>query len=143
VSAHIFWIFTSAPRCPSPFPWESPSPKFSPHSICLSDGSETHGDDDDDDDRDDIFFGPKDSSFVFSVTEAGLAQEGIEVQGPCLSPLPRESPSPKFSPHSICLSDEGETHGFDDNDNISFGPKDSSFVFSVTEGTPSPRRWRR
>jgi mitosis inhibitor protein kinase SWE1 len=49
-----------------------------------------------------------------------------------------ESPSPRS-----CLSD-GETHILDDDDDdedmFFDGPKDSSFVFSVTEGTPSPRR---
>jgi hypothetical protein len=40
------------------------------------------------------------------------------------------------------LSDGGETHTFDDDDDMFFGPKDSLFVFSVTEGTLSPRRHR-
>ena len=63
------------------------------------------------------------------------------------SPLPwgqtlrcgSESPSPRFSPH--IFSDGAETHRFDDDEDMFFnGPKDSSFVFSVTEGTPSPRK---
>lgn len=65
------------------------------------------------------------------------------------SPLPwgqslrdrSESPSPRSSPHGG-FSDGAETHRLDDDDEDMFfdGPKDSSFVFSVTEGTPSPRK---
>jgi len=49
------------------------------------------------------------------------------------SALGSESPSPR--------SEGGKTHGFDDDDEdmLFDGPKDSSFVFSVMEGTPSPR----
>jgi hypothetical protein len=42
----------------------------------------------------------------------------------------------------MCQSDGDETQASDDDDDMFFdGPKDSSFVFSVTvtEGTPSPR----
>jgi len=48
-----------------------------------------------------------------------------------------KSPSPGSSPHGP----SGEGSGFDDDENMFFGegPQDSSFVFSVTEGTPSPR----
>jgi mitosis inhibitor protein kinase SWE1 len=49
-----------------------------------------------------------------------------------------QSPSPGTSPHVL----DGDRSGFDDDDeNIFFGegPQDSSFLFSVTEGTPSPR----
>jgi len=46
-----------------------------------------------------------------------------------------ESPSPRS-----CLSD-GETENDDDDEDIFFdAPNDTSFVFSVTEGTPSPRK---
>lgn len=51
-----------------------------------------------------------------------------------------KSPSPRS-----CLSDGENTHIFDDeadeDDDMMFGgPQDSSFIFSVTEGTPSPRK---
>ena len=51
------------------------------------------------------------------------------------------SPSPGSSPRVMCLSDGGETQGSDDDDDMFFdGPKDSWFVFNVTEGTPSPTK---
>ncbi|KAH0588971.1 Mitosis inhibitor protein kinase wee1 [Termitomyces sp. J132] len=48
------------------------------------------------------------------------------------------SPSPKSSPPAGSLQFGGQD---DDDDDMFFGggPQDSSFVFSVTEGTPSPR----
>lgn len=50
-----------------------------------------------------------------------------------------QSPSPGSSPRDMCLSDGGDT--LDSDDDMFFdGPKDSSFVFSVTEGTPSPKK---
>jgi mitosis inhibitor protein kinase SWE1 len=54
----------------------------------------------------------------------------------------RSDASPGSSPRVMCLSDGGETQGSDDDDDDMFfdGPKDSSFVFSVTEGTPSPTK---
>lgn len=49
-----------------------------------------------------------------------------------------QSPSPGTSPHVL----NSERSGFDDDDENMFfgeGSQDSSFIFSVTEGTPSPR----
>lgn len=72
--------------------------------------------------------------------------------GRVASPLPwghglrgsgSHSPSPRSSPRGgMCFSDGGETQSFEDDDDDMFfdGPKDSSFIFSVTEGTPSPRK---